>query len=73
MHPKHVKSPMYRTRNHKQMFMSPEEWEENFSVVEADVLDPNTDTWARSLGIRWDGDRIRSYTTSVGRSLFTLE
>jgi hypothetical protein len=57
MHPKHVKSPVQRTRNHTPIFHSPEEWEENFSIVEADVLDVDTDTWKRNLGIRWDGDR----------------
>ena len=57
MHPKHVKSPVQRTRNHTPMFLSPGEWDENFSIVEADVLNEETDTWERKIGIRWDGDR----------------
>lgn len=56
MRAREVLSPISRTRNHVVVFESPTAWDEQWSLVEAEVTDDG-EYWDKRLGIRWDGDR----------------
>jgi hypothetical protein len=75
MRAKDVTSPIYRTRNHNVLFESPTSWDEEWSIVEAEVTeDPEEGEWVRSLGIRWDGDRddpdSKGFPNSSGKGVW---
>ncbi len=68
-----VTSPIHRTRNHVVLFESPTEWDEQWSIVEAEITEDGED-WSRSLGIRWDGDRddplSKGFPSSSGKAVW---
>ena len=74
MRARDVTSPIHRTRNHVVKFESPYNWNEEWSIVEAEVLNEDGETWERSLGIRWDGDRrdsdSKGFPNSSGRAVW---
>lgn len=75
MRARDVTSPIHRTRNHVVLFESPFSWNEEWSIVEAEVLtDAEEETWAKSLGIRWDGDRrdpeSKGFPNSSGKAVW---
>jgi hypothetical protein len=74
MRAKDVKSPISTTRNHNVLFESPFSWDEEFSIVEAEVLDDDGTEWNRSLGMRWDGDRrdddSKGFPNSSGKAVW---
>ncbi|HZG08050.1 MAG TPA: hypothetical protein VEZ70_03620 [Allosphingosinicella sp.] len=73
MKAKDVISPIHRTRNHVVLFESPSEWNEEWSIVEAETTEDGED-WNRSLGIRWDGDRedpaSKGFPSSSGKAVW---
>lgn len=58
MHPRDVKSPVNRTRNHRPLFVSPDSFpDDSWSVCEMEQYDAAADKWSLVVGMRWDGDR----------------
>jgi hypothetical protein len=76
MHPRDVKSPVSRTRNHRKLFMSPKTWTEDdpWSLCEVECFDASTDKWDLRVGIRWDGDRSsiadKGFPNSSGQAVW---
>lgn len=75
MRPEDVTSPVSRTRNHAVLFQTPDDDDESWSIVEAEVSEiEEPDVWQRSIGIRWDGDRddpsSKGFPNSSGKGVW---
>lgn len=75
MRPEEVTSPVSRTRNHVVLFQTPDEANEPWSIVEAEVAEiDDPDVWRKSIGIRWDGDRddpgSKGFPNSSGKGVW---
>lgn len=75
MRPEEVTSPVSRTRNHVVLFKAPDYADELWSIVEAEVSEPDEpDVWRKSVGIRWDGDRddplSKGFPNSSGKAVW---
>lgn len=75
MRPEEVTSPVARTRNHVVLFQTPDDAGECWSIVEAEVAEPDEpDVWRKSIGMRWDGDRddpnSKGFPNSSGKGVW---
>ena len=75
MRPEDVISPVARTRNHVVLFQTPDDDDECWSIVEAEVSEiDEPDVWRKLIGVRWDGDRddpdSKGFPNSSGKGVW---